>query len=187
MDINSIDLKALLPPFMRADGANAAIADVLSDVLKSIAADIPKLSTFDALEKLNTAELDELAEELNCVWYDNGLSDTEKRALLANSDQVFARIGTVAAVENVIQSVFGSGYVEEFWEYGGQPHHFRISVDDPAALTEERKAKLLRILEKVKRKSQWLDEIFSTTKAKASQHIGIKIIVEREQLIKFGI
>lgn len=186
MDINNIDLQALLPPFMRADGANTGIADVVSDVLKNIAADIPKLSTFDALEKLSTAELDDLAEELNCIWYDKSFSDLEKRVLLANTDQVFARIGTVAAVESVIESVFGGGYVEEFWEYGGDPHHFKIAVDNPSALTDERKAKLLRILDKVKRKSQWLDEIFATTKAKTPLNIGIKITVEREQIIKIG-
>lgn len=186
MKIQDIDIEKLLPAFMREDGANKGIAAVLSDALRSISADIPKLSTFDALEKLNTAELDDLAQELNCLWYDKAFTDTEKRVLLAQSDQTFARIGTVAAVEGVIQSIFGNGIVEEFWEYGGEPHHFKIAIPDPSALTEERKAKLLRILEKVKRKSQWLDEIYAATSLKMPQNIGIKITAEREQEIKFG-
>lgn len=185
MNITEIDLKKLLPSFMQEDGACVGIAEVISKKLESIAGDIPKLSTFDALEKLNTAELDELADELNCIWYDKSFTDQEKRALLSKSDQVFARIGTVAAVEGVIESIFGSGFVEEFWEYGGEPHHFQIAISDPEKLTEERKAKLLRILDKVKRKSQWLDEIYAATVARIQMKQGFKIIVEREQAIKF--
>ncbi len=186
MNIHNIDILQLLPPFMREDAANQGIAEVVSKVFQDVAKDIPKLSTFDALEKLNTAELDELAEELNVLWYDKTFTDQEKRILLAKSDQVYARIGTVAAVEDVIESIFGSGFVEEFWEYGGEPHHFKIAISNPSALTEERKAKLQRILEKVKRKSQWLDEIYAATITRINQNTGMKIMVEREQGIQVG-
>lgn len=185
MKLQDIDLSKLLPAFMREDGANQGIAAVVSDALREIASYIPKLSTFDALSRLNTAELDELAEELNCIWYDRSFTDEEKRVLLTQTDQVFARIGTVAAVEGVIEGIFGSGYVEEFWEYGGEPHHFRIAITNPETLTEERKAKLLRILEQVQRKSQWLDEIYSATLARIPLRAGFKIAVEREHIIRF--
>lgn len=175
MKLQDIDLARLLPAFMQRDGSNLALAAAASDTLRRLARDIAKLSTWDALHLLSTEELDALATELNVPWYDKAFSDTQKRALLLHSDQVHRRLGTVKAVRDTVASVFGEASIEEFHQYGGRPHHFRINVAHAATLSAENEAKLLRMLGHVKRKSQWLDSIYADTLAAMPLAIGIGV------------
>lgn len=179
MKIEEISLADLLPLFMREDKSSQAIARVASDALQVFAREIAKLSTFDALDKLNSAELDELAAELNILWYDTALADEQKRALVANSDKVYMRLGTRAAVLQVVEDIFGASTVEEFHEYNGRPHYFRIEVKNAQQLNAENEAKLLRMLETVKRKSQWLEKIYSTTLASLPFNTGLHVSFSR--------
>ena len=39
-------------------------------------------------------------------------------------------MGTRAAVELAIRAVFSTATVSEWFEYGGKPYYFRLSVDD---------------------------------------------------------
>jgi len=175
MKLQDIDLERLLPAFMRRDEGNLALASAASDALRLLAREISKLSTWDALGMLATEELDALAEELHVLWYDKAFSDDQKRALLLASDQVYRRLGTVKAVRDVVTSVFGEATIEEFYQYGGRPHYFRINVANAATLSAENEAKLLRMLEHVKRKSQWLDSIYADTIAALPLNIGLGV------------
>lgn len=175
MKLQDIQLEQLLPAFMRRDEGNLALAAEASDALRLLAKEIAKLSTWDALGLLPTDELDALAEELNVKWYDKAFTDTQKRALLLSSDQVYMRLGTVKAVRDVVTSVFGEATIEEFYSYGGRPHYFRINVANAATLSAENEAKLLRMLEHVKRKSQWLDSIYADTVATLPLRIGVGV------------
>ncbi len=175
MKLQDIDLARLLPAFMQRDEGNLALAAAASDALRLLAKEISKLSTWDALGLLATEELDALAEELNVLWYDKAFTDAQKRALLLASDQVYRRLGTVKAVRDVVSSVFGEASIEEFYAYGGRPHYFRINVANAATLSAENEAKLLRMLEHVKRKSQWLDSIYADTLAALPLNLGVGV------------
>lgn len=181
MKLEEIKIEQLLPLFMRQDACNLAFAKVANEALRVLAKEIGKLSTFDALEQLNTAELDELAEELRVLWYDRDFSDDQKRALIANSDKVYMQLGTRAAVQQVVSDVFGVATVEEFWEGGLDPHYFQIQVEDAGKLSAENEAKLLRMLDFVKRKSQWLKMIYSNRLAALPLNIGFHVAFERTE------
>ena len=173
MKLEDIRLRDLLPIFMRRDDFDVALADALSAPLQTFARECRKLSTFDALEELSEAELDALAEELNVLWYDKTNDITEKRALIAQSDLVYMRLGTKAAVKNVVDVVFGNASVEEFWDYAGRPHYFRIRVENIADLNDEKEAKLIRLLNFVKRRSQWLEMIVAVINARVDVRAGV--------------
>lgn len=103
--------------------------------------------------------LDELAREMNVTWYDYSANREIKRDIIKNCEQVYMRLGTKWAVENVIKSYFGNGYVEEWFEYGGEPNFFRVHSTNPS-LREEKFYEFLSILEKVKRLTSRLDGVF---------------------------
>lgn len=178
MKLQEIQLEHLLPLFMREDKANLAIARVASEAMQVFSKEIYKLSTFDALDLLSTAELDALAEELNVLWYDKDFSDEQKRVLLLQSDQVYMRLGTVQAAQDVITAVFGESTIEEFFTYDGNPHYFRIEVKAANQLSAENEAKLLRLLEKVKRKSQWLEKIYASTFSSIPLYAGVAVGIQ---------
>ena len=175
MKLESISVRDLLPIFMRRDDFDVALADALSKPLQVFARECRKLSTFDALQELSEAELDALAEELNVLWYDRASTLEQKRALIAQSDLVYMRLGTKAAVKSVVDTVFGEATVQEFWEYNGRPHYFRIRVQNIADLNDELEAKLIRLLDIVKRKSQWLQGIVAVIEAQVAVRAGVLI------------
>lgn len=173
MKLKDFSFRQLLPLFMRRDEFDGALADAVAEPLRVFARECKKLSTFDALDELNDAELDALAEEMNVFWYDKSLDIEKKRVLLTQSDKVFMRLGTKAALLMVVESIFGESSIDEFWEYdGGKPHYFRIRVHNSQNLTAENERKLYKLIELVKRRSQWLDRITTTIVPELRLNIG---------------
>ena len=158
MKTKNTDLKKLLPLFMRDDEFVTELAGAINGIVSH--ADASKLKTWDQLDKMTHEELDELAWELNVLWYNAAGTLQQKREQIRTSDEVWKTLGTRHAVEMVISQLFVKGKLLEFWEYeGGQPHHFSVEVYDPNVLTPEGEKEFKRILEIVKRKSQILDNI----------------------------
>ncbi len=166
MKLRETDLKKLLPLFMQADKEWRGLADAASKVFRDIAADLPKLSTWDQIDILTDAELDDLADEIRCLWYKKDYPIEKKRDLLKTAEAVYRTLGTVYAVEEVVGKSFdGTATVKQWWEYNGDPHYFQIETTSANILTGDRLTEFFRILNIVKRKSQWLEKIIIILKA----------------------
>lgn len=172
MKLNDIDFVKLLPQFMRDDVAVSGLAAGVNQIVRDLSESVMLLSTWDSIDHLSEAELDELAWELNIQWYDIGASIEVKRDLVKNSDKVFQRLGTRWAVENIIKSYFGEGYIEEWFQYDGEPGHFRVFSPNPS-LNNERLTEFLNILNKVKRASAKLDGIYITLTGQTPMTAGV--------------
>ncbi len=176
MKLEDVNVEKLLPLFMRSDPANQAAAEVASEALQAFAQGVAKLSTWDALELLSEAELDALADELRVLWYDASFPIESKRALILHSDKVYMRLGTVKALTDVVRDIYGAAKIEQFYEIvGGKPHYFRVAVEDASSLTAANEAKLMRLINLVKRKSQWLEKVYAQTVAKIPLTIGLAV------------
>ena len=159
MTLSELEFLRLLPEFMRSDKAVQGLSVGLDIIIPQAAESVKKLSTWDQIDKLSEQELDDLAWELNILWYDANASVAVKREIVKNSDKVFRHLGTKWAVENVINTYFGEGYISEWWEYGGEPGRFRVYSTNPS-LTQERITEFLHLLNKVKRASAKLDGVY---------------------------
>lgn len=158
MKTDKIDMTKFVPMFMRDDDTVREIAEGVNDVMSHYAA--AKLRTWDQLESMGHEELDELAWELNVLWYNAAGTLKTKREQIKTSDDVWRTLGTRHAVETVISQLFVKGKLLEWWEYeGGRPHHFMVECYDPNVLTPDGEKEFRRVLELVKRKSQILDSI----------------------------
>lgn len=163
MKLTNIDFIRLLPQFMRNDDAVKGFAAGIDSIVPGLALSIKKLSTWDRIDDLTEAELDALAWELNILWYDTGANIDIKRELIKNSDLVYKHLGTKWAVENVIRTYFGEGYIKEWFEYEGSPGHFKVFSANPTlTVTEEKFAEFLYLLSKVKRATAKLDGVYIT-------------------------
>ena len=174
MKLSDIQFIKLLPQFMRNDDAVRGLANAIDKIVPEIAESIRKLSTWDHIDALSHKELDELAWELNILWYDTTASIAVKRALIKDSDKVYAHLGTKWAVENVIRTYFGDGKIEEWYEYDGEPGHFRVLSSNPS-INNERLTEFLNLLNKIKRASAKLDTIILTIDAELTLGIGVAI------------
>ena len=134
MRLNETEMVKLLPAWMQEDGSDKGIATGCDIISRDAYARLKLLSRWDKIDQLSDAELDEMAWELNIQWYDSTAPIAAKRAVIRNSDRVYAKLGTPYAVEQIVADYFGTGEVREWYQYGG-------------------------LLRTVKRRSSWLDAI----------------------------
>lgn len=161
MTTQNIDIVKLLPAFMRNDAAVKGLSVPLSDMVHEISSTLDLLSTWDHIDTLPEAALDELAWEINLLWYNKAASMDIKRSIVRNGFLTHSKLGTKWAVENVIATYFGVGIIREWWEYSGDPGHFKVLSTNPT-ITNERLDEFLLLLEKTKRMTAKLDGVFIT-------------------------
>lgn len=185
MKLSNLEFVRLLPSFMRGDAAVLAMADGIDQIIPDLSGSINLLTTWDHINELSEDELDELAWELNVFWYDKAANLDIKREIILNSDQVYRKLGTKWAVENIITTYFGEGYISEWYQYSGEPGHFRVYSTNPS-LTDERLTEFLYILSKVKRHSSHLDGIFITLTGRMPLSAGAAYIESGKDTYKIG-
>ena len=117
--------------------------------------------TYAAIYAVPEKVLDLLAVELRTPSYDENFSIKVKRTLIAESLLFYAQMGTPAAVNRIIETIFETGYIEEWYEYDGDPHHFRAYVGDGGEVGPGELEEFRRVLSSVKRLSSWLDDIIT--------------------------
>lgn len=174
MRLSDVQTVAMLPSWMREDEADAALAAACDDVIRSMAADMGPLTVWDRIDELPEPFLDELAWALDIEWWDPSAPIEAKRTLVRQSDLVHAKKGTCAAVESVIRAYFGDGRVEEWYEYGGEPHHYRVRTANPT-LVHENQDGFLALLAKVARKSSKLDSITIDLEQRSCLYSGVAL------------
>jgi phage tail P2-like protein len=69
-----------------------------------------------------------LAWTLSVDTWDSEWSDITKRNLIANSVQIHRTKGTVSAIERVLGVLGVDAELTEWFEYGGEPHTFRVTA-----------------------------------------------------------
>ena len=103
------------------------------------------------IENASEEALDLMATELRTQYYDTSYSIDVKRRLIQNTMRWYQIAGTKAAVEELAQTIFGNCTVEEWFEYGGKPYHFRVITNALAeADNVEQFTTLLRSIKNVR-------------------------------------
>lgn len=83
------------------------------------------------IDLVTSSALPHLAEQFH-VTGDEGwllaVSDTERRALIKAAIAAHRYKGTPYAIKSVLEALGFQGELEEWFQYAGQPYHFRIAV-----------------------------------------------------------
>ena len=126
LGLTAKNMTRMLPTPMKRDDGTAAMAQVAAEELERRGTERKLPQLWGQFDGMAGGLLDILAEDLGMTWYDSDAAVAVKHKLLKNSGQVFRRLGTKWAVENVIGTYFGEGFVKEWFEYEGDPGHFRV-------------------------------------------------------------
>lgn len=177
MDIKNMDFVQLLPLFMREDEAVIGLSEGVNQVIEELSEKIDTFTTWDKLDKLTSSELDYLAEELHISWYNKESPIEIKRKIIKDSDIVHSKLGTNWAALQVINTYFGEGKIIDWYDYGGNPGHFKIETVNQSILNEKAK-EFLDVLEKVKRKSAHLDKI----ELVSDGNCGVKVFIATAEI-----
>lgn len=141
------NLVATLPPALQKDPSAVALAEAMADLLAQRPEEIEQLRIYPVIDRLDERLLDILAYDFKVDWWDADYSLEEKRRTLKDSWRVHKLLGTKATVEMAISAIYPQTTVQEWFEYGGRPYHFKLQLDLTGTFwTEERPR---RILERV--------------------------------------
>lgn len=165
----------LLPQSLKGDPFMVALAEAVEKELKDAYREAEKLANLHDVDNLPEPVLDYLLTQWH-VTYDEGagLATTieEKRRLVKNAYKLHRIKGTKRALEMVLEMLNIRGVIKEWFEYGGEPHHFRIEIMEVTTkgLSDDTFSLLDRLIEQYKRKSSLLESIriFLTSHAATS-------------------
>lgn len=158
--LDNFHIEEFVPRFLIQDRDGYALAKAMEGILKLGMTWIQAgVEMIDDVDKMPEWRLDERAWELNALWYDYKADVETKRAVIRGAQAYFNRLGTPYAVERAINDVYGAGRIEEWFEYQGDPFHFRVYTSNASAL-EENREKFLKLLEVVKNTRSTLDNIY---------------------------
>lgn len=124
----TFDVANLFPRFLLNDKNGYAIAKAIEAGLKFFLAKCQDgIDCVLDIEKMPEWRLDEMAWELNCL-YDYTAGIETKRQWIRDAVPLFAAYGTPSAIYKYLAGYFEEVEVEENWQYGGDPFHFRVNV-----------------------------------------------------------
>ena len=170
-DIYQIDFTEIFPTALQHDPKMIALAKSLTAELLTVSGQMENVLIYSRIDQLPEELVDILAYDMHVDWYSYEDPLAVKRQTLKDSVKVHKHLGTKYAVETAIGAFFPGGTVQEWFEYEGQPHHFRITIPLPGGITPEVLDDLKRRIWHVKRLSSWLDTIITETQMEGAVYI----------------
>ena len=158
MNIFQPDLLKFFPQWMREDVPDQIMARHITAQLIPLANKAPTFSFWAYLDQLSGPELDEIAWEIDCDWYDATTDIEGKRKQIKDALNIKAHRGTKWSVETILDDYFGSGWVQEWNEYNGKEYTFRAFIDKE--VDEANFQKFLYAIEKSKNVRSHFDGFF---------------------------
>ena len=176
--LNGSRFTDIMPDNLKKQVEVQALAYAIGLQVEKLCARADDARTYATIQSMPERVLDLLAVELRTPAYDENYPIKTKRSLVENSLLYYAKMGTPSAMNNLIETVFGKGYITEWWEYGGDPHHFRVTGIDLRQVFKNYE-NFIKIMEAVKRKSSVMDALTAITKVEGSVFFGTAVRVAK--------
>lgn len=162
MKLTDFSLLALQTAYMQRDLTTQGMCAALQPELLEVAQSTYNILVFQALDTLGDTPLahelvDELAWQFHCDFYDKSADIKTKANLVKQSIRIHRMKGTKQAVVDLLAVYYPyNTELLEWFEYGGEPYHFKIRTSH---LNAADKDKFMRALNSVKNARSYLDEI----------------------------
>lgn len=141
------DFLQSMPDVLKKDETMKALGQVFADELHLLVNQTLLEIVYASIDNMPEDVLDVMARDFKVDWYDFDYSVEEKRATIKNSWNVHRKLGTKYAVETAISAIYPETRVEEWWEYDGDPYHFKLILDATYEGVDPEKHK--RVLDRV--------------------------------------
>lgn len=160
-----------LPDHISEEAHVKALAYAINRQIKKVLAYADKARIYSSLEMCSEASLDMIAFELKIPSYKDSLPIETKRRMVQNGYIYWCTMGTVEAVERLCSDIFGNAEITEWFDYGGEPGYFRITVKN-ALFTPEDTQYFKEAINSVKRLAAWLDKLIFKVDLNANLYVG---------------
>ena len=175
--INLLDgeLLDLLPASMKSDTDMVCLSYALKEITQDLLKTLSETRTQSFIDGLPERILDVLAVETNAMYYDESLPIQSKRSIIkASMSAWYARAGTPAAVEELVQAVFGEGSVVEWYDFTeGEPTPGLFDIKTNAPPSEDILSRFEEIIRRVKNERSHLRRVLIERNMKAAPFAGV--------------
>ena len=162
------------------------VAKVVDDTLLSFDKTIAEVLIYPAIDMLGSELINTLAIQMHCDFYDDTLPLAVRRNLVKNSIAWHRIKGTPAAVEQMIQTVYQTVVVEEWFDYGGEPFFFKVNLGDSQITTQKIK-NLIKMINASKNVRSWLEVLRFSKSIDITRYLGCFADVHKKYEIIPGI
>ena len=157
----TFDIKRLVPRFIYNDPNGYALSKAIEAAFEYVIEKVEEgLAILQNPDSMPEWRLDELAEDYN-ILYDYEADVETKRGWIKNARAFYLLYGTAEGIVRYLEAAFDSASVDEWWEYGGEPYHFRVNAT--GEWSEEAEAWAMKSVEAVKNLRSVLDTITFNT------------------------
>lgn len=152
----------LLPPSVRKDPDIVAAAKLNDEAFYLIVNEVNNCIVVPNIYNITDHKLlDLLAWDRHVDFYDTSLPIRQKQEIIDNSFRQHMKKGTPAAVEKLINTIFGDGEIQEWFNYGGDPYYFQVMTNNETA-TNEKAEEFLRAVNSTKNLRSHLEKVVIT-------------------------
>lgn len=176
----------LLQPPLRGDQRMEALA-VLIARLSALPAETPLVNLIDIVPPPALPILGEQFHVMGDEGWNLARADGERRALIKRAIEIHRRKGTPWAVRTALSTAIGGTDIalQEWFEYGGEPYRFRLTLDiPPAGLRAEGLENARRLVEATKNVRSWLDYIGTSASIPCPLRHGLAVVCATRSEIK---
>jgi len=136
-ELKTLSLVDILPDNLLADEKIYASAKALDKELELVTEDCKQVMHLPRIDELPEPVVDLLAWQWHVDFYEAGMDLPTKRRMVKQSIAWHRRKGTPSAVKDAVTTVFGEAHIFEWFNYGGEPYHFKIDLFDAPGITQK--------------------------------------------------
>jgi P2-related tail formation protein len=178
--LDEVTLLELLPPNLRGDPDIIAASAAADASFKELVGTIAKVLTIADIDNASSEVVDALAVEMRCDFYDQSLPLDNRRKLVKNAYLYKFLKGTPFVVQGVVSDAFSNAMVREWFQYNGEPYHFRVITDDDL---EDKAVSVIEAINSVKNVRSYFDGISAVNKAPFTEYVGFAVRTAKKQTI----
>lgn len=163
--INEISLLDILPSSIRDDEKVIAVAKSLDVELQKLSLQTKLPLHLPRLNELDHDVLNELAWQYDAIFFEpENMTLEVKRQIVANSIKQWRTVGTPYAVRQMLDNFAKGTQIQEWFEYGGEPYHFKLLLKELRDLDDNGET-IMRLINSTKNVRSWIDAFdFDLTK-----------------------
>jgi len=150
--------QSLIPSFEAKELHSSDL--VAADVHSALSSEIKAFKNLANPELCELKYLPFLAYAFKVDFWDEDLSESDKRALIKQSLVLHRYKGTVWAIEKVFEALNLIATTYEWFDYNGEPYHFKVDISMlDKEITTKKVEDLIRYIEIFKNVRSVLDEV----------------------------
>lgn len=184
MKLNETEISKILPSSLQADKNVVYASKAATDSINKVTTETVNELIMSRIDELPEPVVNSLAWQLHVDTYSEDLDISQKRELVKNAIKDHKYKGTSWAVKSVVKVLLGYAKVEEWFEYGGSPFHFRVNGASGPIPNGDKLQSLVDAIYEAKNVRSWLDGVAFQRQKTVIKHLAVPVTMHKE--IKVG-